>query len=305
MKISIALAVYNGMPFLGEQLNSIAAQRVLPFELVVSNDASTDTTAECVKSFAARAPFPVKLIEHAENLGVTENFWAACAGCTGDVIALCDDDDVWTVDKVEQLQRAFSDPSAGFAMHESTPVNRSLQPIAKAGVTFQRRDGGLTYQIPIDPVQGGVFPGYVQAIRRELFADLARRWPGDRHREILAQRGSKRAVVPHDVVLPLFALSFAPAVLIPEKLVLHRIHPQPSKLNGLLFSESRLDRFRGRVQRLAQQATNRLSPRARRNARAYWAQRAELFELIAEGDPRLRSISDRARLYRERARGYR
>ena len=306
MKISIALAVYNGMPHLAEQLDSIAAQRSLPFEVVVSDDASTDGTAECVRSFAARAPFPVKLLQHAKNIGVTENFWAACGGCSGDVIALCDDDDVWAVEKVERLEQAFSDPAAGFAMHESTPVNRSLQPIARPpGVTFERRDGSFTYQIPIDPIQGGVFPGYVQAIRRELFADFARRWPADRHREILAQRGSKRAVAPHDVLLPLFALSYAPAVLIPEKLVLHRIHPQPTKTNGLLFSERRVDRLRGRLKRLAQKASNALSPRSRRNARAYWAQRAELFELIADGDARLELISKRAQLYRQRAKGLR
>jgi len=304
MKISIALAVYNGMPLLSGQLDSIAAQRVLPFELVVSDDASTDGTAQCVKEFAARAPFPVKLVQHEANVGVTENFWAACAACSGDVIALCDDDDVWAVEKVERLEQAFSGPNAGFAMHESTPVNRALQPISRRGVSFQRTASGLTYQNPIDPVQGGVFPGYVQAIRRELFADFFRRWPGDRHREILTQRGSKRGVAPHDVLLPLFALSYAPAVLIPEKLVLHRIHPQPSKLNGLLHSERRVDRLRGRLQRVAQKASNVLSPRARRNARTYWVQRAELFELIAQGDPRLELISTRAQLYRQRAKRF-
>ena len=58
-KISIALGAYNGARFLPEQLESFSAQTVLPDELIVSDDCSTDATAEVIREYARAAPFPV------------------------------------------------------------------------------------------------------------------------------------------------------------------------------------------------------------------------------------------------------
>lgn len=58
--LSVALATYNGEPYLQEELATIAAQTVLPTELVVADDGSTDSTLAIVRFFAKRAAFPVK-----------------------------------------------------------------------------------------------------------------------------------------------------------------------------------------------------------------------------------------------------
>ena len=59
MKISIALATYNGERFLQEQLDSFVSQTRTPDELVVSDDGSTDHTIEIIERFAKEAPFSV------------------------------------------------------------------------------------------------------------------------------------------------------------------------------------------------------------------------------------------------------
>lgn len=69
-RVSVALATYNGERFLREQLDSLAEQTLLPAELVVSDDGSTDRTVAIVREFAGRAPFPVKLLKRGDRLNL-------------------------------------------------------------------------------------------------------------------------------------------------------------------------------------------------------------------------------------------
>lgn len=107
MKISIALCTYNGARFIGEQLQSLACQTRLPDELMVCDEGSADTTLEIVEDFAARAPFEVLYARNERRLGITKNFERAIARCSGDVIFLCDQDDVWLAHKIETLMQSF------------------------------------------------------------------------------------------------------------------------------------------------------------------------------------------------------
>lgn len=112
--ISIALAAYNGARYVREQLESFAAQRRLPDELVVCDDGSTDDTPEQVERFAVGAPFDVRLERNPRNLTTTPNFGKAISLCRGDLIFLSDQDDVWLPEKLEAMARHFeSHPSVG------------------------------------------------------------------------------------------------------------------------------------------------------------------------------------------------
>jgi len=97
---SIAMATYNGQNYIGKQLDSLAAQRILPIELVLSDDGSSDGTLDIVNEFRRSAPFPIKLLKNERRLGYGENFLRATMKCAGDVILFCDQDDVWLPEKV-------------------------------------------------------------------------------------------------------------------------------------------------------------------------------------------------------------
>src|SRR4030095_14430308 len=86
--VSIALCSYNGERYLQEQLDSIAGQSRLPDELVVCDDRSLDETAEIIRAFASKVPFPVRLTINERNLGSTKNFEKAISLCRGDIILL-------------------------------------------------------------------------------------------------------------------------------------------------------------------------------------------------------------------------
>ena len=94
LRISVAMATWNGERFVGEQLESIARQSRLPDEVVLSDDASADRTLEIARAFARKAPFDVVVLGNDERVGHGENFFRAMRACKGDVIALSDQDDV-------------------------------------------------------------------------------------------------------------------------------------------------------------------------------------------------------------------
>lgn len=107
LRISIALCTCNGERFLAEQLDSLARQNYLPAELVVCDDASEDGTYSLLQDFANTAPFPVCLYRNPQRLGIGANFEQAIGFCTGDIIALCDQDDVWLPNKLVAVSELF------------------------------------------------------------------------------------------------------------------------------------------------------------------------------------------------------
>jgi glycosyltransferase involved in cell wall biosynthesis len=110
------MCTFNGAPFVWEQLESIAAQTRLPDELIVLDDRSTDRTMEIIHSFAANARFPVRAKVNEVNCGVTQNFQSAISLCQGEIIALCDQDDIWNPRKLVRIAEIFDHSSATAAV---------------------------------------------------------------------------------------------------------------------------------------------------------------------------------------------
>jgi glycosyltransferase involved in cell wall biosynthesis len=100
MTISVAMCTYNGGRYLQQQLSSIALQTLPPDELIICDDGSSDSTEEVVEHFRGSASFPVSFHRNEHNLGSTRNFEQAVGLCRGDIIALCDQDDVWSAEKL-------------------------------------------------------------------------------------------------------------------------------------------------------------------------------------------------------------
>jgi len=128
MKISIALATFNGATFLGEQLDSIQRQSLQPAELIISDDASSDDTVEIAQRFAGQAPFKVIVDAHSKLGNYNENFVRAIGQCTGDIVVLCDQDDVWADNKLAVATADFQDPTVMAVSHRVQVVDERLQP---------------------------------------------------------------------------------------------------------------------------------------------------------------------------------
>lgn len=131
-RISVALCTYNGERFLREQLESIRLQSRKPDELVICDDRSDDATPEILRDFAADAPFPVCLFTNDVRLGSTKNFERCISHCTGTLIALSDQDDVWREPKLERLEQEFEKTQGiGYVFSDAELINEVGAPLGQ------------------------------------------------------------------------------------------------------------------------------------------------------------------------------
>ncbi len=98
--ISIAMCSYNGERFIKEQIDSILLQSYTNFELIIVDDGSKDNTIEILKEYENKDN-RVKIFQNEKNLGFVKNFEKAISLCSGEYIALADQDDIWKKNKLE------------------------------------------------------------------------------------------------------------------------------------------------------------------------------------------------------------
>lgn len=98
--ISIAMATYNGEKYLEKQLNSILNQSHKNIEIIICDDVSKDSTIDIINNYIKKYSF-IKLFKNEKNLGYVKNFEKAINLCDSQYITLCDQDDIWEVNKLE------------------------------------------------------------------------------------------------------------------------------------------------------------------------------------------------------------
>jgi glycosyltransferase involved in cell wall biosynthesis len=126
-RISVALCTYNGEKYLAQQIDSILKQSIVPFEIVVVDDCSTDATIEILESYSKSTN--LRFFINDDRLGFVKNFEKAIGLCSGDYVLLSDQDDVWVDDKVECLVREIGDSALVYS--NALLVTSDLKPINK------------------------------------------------------------------------------------------------------------------------------------------------------------------------------
>ena len=107
MKVSVALIVYNGANYMQTQLNSILDQTHKVDEIIVVEDASTDSTREILLAYSKQNPGLFFINHNPENIGSYKSIEKAIKLCTGDLILLADHDDFWYSNKVAIIVKWF------------------------------------------------------------------------------------------------------------------------------------------------------------------------------------------------------
>ncbi|MBQ6350769.1 MAG: glycosyltransferase family 2 protein [Methanobrevibacter sp.] len=119
MKVSVAMATYNGERFIREQVDSILPQLGKDDELVVSDDGSMDKTLDILASYKDSR---IKIFEGPKK-GIKQNFGNAISKCSGDVIFLSDQDDVWMDNKVSEVLKTFEKEKCNCVVHNAIVFN--------------------------------------------------------------------------------------------------------------------------------------------------------------------------------------
>ena len=131
-RASIAMATFNGAEHVVAQLETIAAQSMLPTEVVVVDDHSDDDTAGICQLFSERAPFELRVLRNASNLGPVRTFERALRECRGEYVFLSDQDDAWHADKLFTMVAAMdASPRSVLAIHDLRICDGTMRPIGE------------------------------------------------------------------------------------------------------------------------------------------------------------------------------
>lgn len=222
MRISVAMTTYQGEAFVEAQLESILAQSRLPDEIVIGDDASTDSTWDILTHFAENSPVPVRLHRSRRNMGLNRNIERVVADCQGSVLVFADQDDLWAPDKLAAISEAFAKPEvvlwfsdADLVDSRGIPTGDTLWEWTNFSAEEQQEmatGNGLSRLL-----HGSTVTGATMAVSAEI-ARLAIPLP--------SQMEAPRRVFLHDGWMAVLASVRGRIVVEPRLLTSYRRHPQ-------------------------------------------------------------------------------
>src|SRR6266446_587055 len=172
--VSVVMPVYNAERFVATAMQSVLAQSLSDFELLVVNDGCQDNSVKICQSLADRRT----RILHQRNFGVSSTRNTGIANARGGIIALLDSDDIWAPEKLDR--------------HVAHLRRRGDVGISYAGSKLID-EAGRSLGIYQRPILHGVTPrdvfcgqvirnGWVPVLRREVLDEIAWRAPANGER---------------------------------------------------------------------------------------------------------------------------
>lgn len=209
--ISVCIATYNGEKYIKEQLDSILSQLNINDEIILSDDHSTDRTLDLIRKIEDPR---IKIFINTNQKGYSKNFENAISHASGDIIFICDQDDVWMKNKVDIMSKALV--NATFAMHNASIVDENLNLIN----AFSHFD--------LYNVERGFFKNFLKT--RYIGACMAFK------KEILQKAlpfPENQKLCAYDYWLTLIAEYYYKVELVPESLIKYRRHGNNASTGGV------------------------------------------------------------------------
>jgi glycosyltransferase involved in cell wall biosynthesis len=97
--ISVAMASYNGAAYIKTQITSLLTQQLVPAEIIIVDDMSSDSTVSIIEDLQRQFPL-IKLYRNSQNIGPVRSFKKAVGLCKYEFVALCDQDDIWMPERL-------------------------------------------------------------------------------------------------------------------------------------------------------------------------------------------------------------
>lgn len=118
-RLSIGLPVYNGERFIGKALDSILTQTFEDFEIIISDNHSTDRTQEICRSYLAKDA-RIRYYRNPENLGAAPNYNRVFELSTGEYFKWVACDDIWDSNYLEKCIKVLDSDSSIVLCHSHT-----------------------------------------------------------------------------------------------------------------------------------------------------------------------------------------
>lgn len=206
-RISVCMATYNGASFIRQQIESILPQLEETDEIIFSDDGSTDTTLDIISSYNENR---FKILKNQRTGLPVMNFEKGLKLCTGDLIFLTDQDDIWMPDKVSRMKHFLQ--SFDLVLTDCSMINEHNQELSDSFFKKQKSKKGLIPNI----VQNS-YMGCCMAFNRKVL-DKSLPFPQN--------------LVAHDQWIGLIAERYFKVYFLHEPLVRYRRHRQNYSFTG-------------------------------------------------------------------------
>ncbi|MFA6740649.1 MAG: glycosyltransferase family 2 protein [Arcobacteraceae bacterium] len=224
MKISVCMATYNGEKYIKEQLDSILSQVSRNDEIIISDDNSTDNTIEILKSYNDKR---IKIYLNNKEKGYTKNFENALEKVSGDVIFLCDQDDIWVNDKIEKTLVYLKDYD--FIISDNKVVTKDLNTIYESHFNVCNTKKGFFNNL--------LLPRYVGACMAFKKEVLEKSLPFPENQKLCA----------HDYWICLIAELYFKVYKLDEALILYRRHSSNASNGGNTSKNTLIHKLKVRI----------------------------------------------------------
>lgn len=99
--ISVYITSYNKGKYLPEAIQSVLNQSLMPNEIIIVDDGSSDDSRDIINSFMNRYPDLITAIYNEQNVGISKSRNIALKACSGDIVTFLDGDDIFYPNKLQ------------------------------------------------------------------------------------------------------------------------------------------------------------------------------------------------------------
>lgn len=166
LKISVCMASCNGERFIREQVDTVLRQLSASDELIIVDDASQDNTRSAIAEFNDDR---IRLVRHESRRGIVRTFEHAIRSASGDVLFLCDQDDIWPSDKVPRVMEVFCEhPDVSLVVTNMKVIDEAGAVVRGSRGGYRRFDAGVLPNLLSNRFQGSTMAFRSSLIREVL-----------------------------------------------------------------------------------------------------------------------------------------
>jgi glycosyltransferase involved in cell wall biosynthesis len=228
--ISVAMATYNGGKYLAEQLDSILSQTLIPVEIIVCDDQSTDDTSEILENYSSKGL--LKYYINDQRLGFIGNFKKAVSLCNpGNYVALSDQDDIWLPSKLSlaaQYIKNIDDKDSPAMVYSDLILVDQNKNLINPSFRAELGQGGYIYCL--ETLFFGCFVNGCTMLMNPAMRSYFSTIPD-------------QGALNHDTWMSMIAYTFGKADIVPEPQVYYRSHANNATEVGDFKRKGRLNRL--------------------------------------------------------------
>lgn len=177
IKLSVILFCYNQIDFIRSAIESVLSQQTnFEFNIIITDDGSTDGTQEIIGEYATRFPQKISIVESTKNAGILSNALSVKSFIQSEYVAFLDGDDYWVEDQKLQRQVDFLESNSGFSGTFHDAKIDHLDEVAKIKLFTNKNAYSEVYNYsetvsPLDIINRVIIPTSSLVLRSNFLSD--------------------------------------------------------------------------------------------------------------------------------------